>query len=121
MSVTTEARLIDLPYAFIYYIHRVQKKTTRIKFLHILTLRRRLLVMQTILPSLQVDLDHRNRRQNTEASNGPGDNLNDLDLMAQTQATLYLALELAIAARDTGIGAFDVSPHLVNENSRDNP
>lgn len=77
--------------------------------------------MQTIFPPLQVNLDHRNRRQNTEASNDPSDDLNDLDLMAQAQATLDLALEFAIAARDTRVGAFDVSPHLVNENSRDNP
>lgn len=77
--------------------------------------------MQAIFPPFQVDLDHRNRRQDTEASNDPSDNLDDLDLVAQTQATLDLALEFAIAARDSRIGAFNVSPHLVNESSRNNP
>lgn len=88
---------------------------------HSLPLGLRVVVMQTVFPPLHVSLDHRDRRQDAEASNHPSNDFNDFNLMAQTQATLNLTLELIKAARYARVGAFNIPPHLVNQNPRHNP
>lgn len=90
----------------------------RLAFLAIVPI---LLLVQTIFPPLQIRLDDRNCRQNTETRNGPRNNLDDLDLMAETQATFNLAFEFVETVSDAIVLAFDISPHLVDQNTGDDP
>lgn len=77
--------------------------------------------MLAVPPPLQIDLDDGNRGQHAEAGNGPRNDLDDLDLVAQAQAALDLALELAKVVCDAVVLALDVAPHLVDEHARDDP
>lgn len=79
------------------------------------------LLVQTMPPPLQINLDHRNGRQHTNTRNNPSDDLDGLDLVAQRHASLDLALELVKIVRDTCIGTFNVAPDLVDEHTRDDP
>lgn len=49
-----------------------------------------------------------------DGGNGPGQDLNDLDLVAFAQAGHDLALELVGAVGYALVGAFDVAPHVVD-------
>ena len=55
--------------------------------------------------------DHRNGRQDADGSNNPGQNLDDLDLVAFTEPTGQLSHTAAL----------EVSPHCVDQDSGDDP
>lgn len=79
------------------------------------------LVMNALLPPCQIRLDDRNRSENTESGDGPRNDFNNLDLVAETQATLDLALEFVEAIGDAIVLALDVTPHLVDQHTGDDP
>jgi len=80
-----------------------------------------ILVGPAISSPLQIRFDNRHRCQNTEPRNAPRQDLDDLDFMAEAQPTLHLALELVEAIGDAIVLALDVSPHLVDQHSGDDP
>lgn len=72
-------------------------------------------------PALHVCLDNGDCRQYANSRNRPRNNLNNLDLMAQTQPTLNLALELVKVVGDACVCALNIAPDLVDEHARDDP
>lgn len=65
--------------------------------------------------------DHGDGSQHADTGNNPSKNLNDLDLVTESQSALDLALKLRDAANDACVLAFNIAPHLVDENTGDDP
>jgi hypothetical protein len=57
----------------------------------------------------------------TYSRNGPCQNLDDLDLVAFAEAAHDLALELLCAVGYAFVGAFYVAPHVVDDDSGNDP
>jgi len=74
-----------------------------------------------LFPVLHARHNYRNRGYHAHGCNDPGDDLDDLDLVAQTQSAGDLALELVKTVRDAVVLTFDILPDLEDKDAGYDP